>query len=296
MSAPPPQAGADGALRTRVLNGLAIFLAAMLVLWVGLPLLAPAFVFLSLVALSEYAELMRLRGVPVRKRSLYVAAVLTLPASLPSTYPGMPTLAGGVSWREALLVAFVIYVLVLEVVSANRSSINAAGFTIAGYLYVPFLLGYVVTLRYTPDGHLGLWFLAIPLLSAVASDVGAYMLGSLFGRTPLAPRVSPKKTIEGALGGLLLALVIVAATAALARQAVGLELGFGTVVVLTLITSLAAQLGDLFESLLKRWAGVKDAGVFLPGHGGVLDRIDSLLFTFPVSYLVVSVFVVPYVR
>src|SRR5690606_17595365 len=92
VSAPPPQAGADGALRTRVLNGLAIFLAAMLVLWVGLPLLAPAFVFLSLVALSEYAELMRLRGVPVRKRSLYVAAVLTLPASLPSTYPGMPTL------------------------------------------------------------------------------------------------------------------------------------------------------------------------------------------------------------
>jgi len=294
VTEPPPDAGSEGTLRTRVASGLAIFLAAMVVLWVGLPLLAPAFVLLSLVALSEYAELVRLRGVPVRKRSLFVAAVLTLPASLPSTYPGLPSLAGGVSWREALLVAFVIYVLVLEVAVPSRHSVHAAAFTLAGYLYVPFLLGYVVTLRYTPDGHLGLWFLGIPLLSAIATDVGAFTLGSLFGRTPLAPQVSPRKTVEGALGGLLFALVIVAGTALLARRVVGLELGVGTVVALTLVTSLAAQLGDLFESLLKRWAGVKDAGVFLPGHGGVLDRLDSLLFTFPVSYLFVTVFVVPY--
>ncbi|HEX7040907.1 MAG TPA: phosphatidate cytidylyltransferase [Trueperaceae bacterium] len=294
MSEPPAEPGADGTLRTRVAGGLAIFLAAMLVLWVGLPLLAPAFVLLAVVALSEYAELMRLRGVPVRKRSLFVAAVLTVPASLPSTYPGMPTLAGGVSWREALLVTFVIYVLVLEVAVPNRNSVHAAAFTVAGYLYVPFLLGYVITLRYTPDGHLGLWFLGIPLLSAIATDVGAYTLGSLFGRTPLAPRVSPRKTVEGAVGGLLLALLIVAGIALLARRVAGLELGVGTVVALTVVTSLAAQLGDLFESLLKRWAGVKDAGVLLPGHGGVLDRLDSLLFTFPVSYLFVTMLVVPY--
>jgi len=271
-----------------------VFVAAMVVLWVGLPLLAPAFLLLSLVALSEYTELMRLRGVPVRKRSLFVAALLTVPASLPSTYPGLPTLAGGVSWREALFVVFVIYVLVLEVATPNRNSIRAAAFTLAGYVYVPFLLSYVITLRYTPDGHLGLWILAIPLLSAVATDVGAYTLGSLFGRTPLAPRVSPKKTVEGALGGLLFALVIVSGTALLARQLVGLELSVGTVLALTVVTSLTAQLGDLFESLLKRWAGVKDAGMFLPGHGGVLDRVDSLIFTFPVSYLFVTVLVVPY--
>ncbi len=294
MSHPAPEAGSEDALRTRVGGGLAIFLVAMLVLWVGLPLLAPAFVLLSIVGIREFAALLRLRGVPVRQRSLFVAAVLTVPASLPSTYPGMPSLAGGVSWREALLVLFVLFVLVLEVLKLNRNSVHTAAFTIAGYLYVPFLLGYVITLRYTPDGHLGLWFLALPLLSAVATDVGAFTLGKLFGRTPLAPRVSPRKTVEGAVGGLLLALVIVALTALLARRLAGLELGFVTVLALTLVTSLAAQLGDLFESLLKRWAGVKDAGVFLPGHGGVLDRIDSLLFTFPVSYLFVSVFVVPY--
>src|SRR5690606_2535057 len=136
---------------------------------------------------------------------------------------------------------FVIYVLVLEVVGPNRNSVNAAGFTIAGYLYVPFLLGYIITLRYTPDGELGLWFLAIPLLASVATDVGAYALGSVFGRTPLAPRISPKKTLEGAIGGLVFALVVVAATALLARRVAGLELGVGTVLALTLVTSLAAQ-------------------------------------------------------
>jgi len=294
VSAPQPTAEGAGTLQTRVLGGLAIFTLAMVVLWVGLPLLAPAFVLLCFIAVREYSELMRLRGIPIRQRSLIVAAVLTVPASLPSTYPGMPSLAGGVSWREALLVLFVIYVLVLEVVGPNRNSVNAAGFTIAGYLYLPFLLGYIITLRYTPDGRLGLWFLAIPLLSAVATDVGAYALGSVFGRTPLAPRISPKKTVEGAVGGLVFALLIVAGTALLARRVAGLEMSVGTVLALTMVTSLAAQVGDLFESLLKRWAGVKDAGVFLPGHGGVLDRLDSLLFTFPVSYLFVTMLVVPY--
>ena len=279
--------------RTRILTALAIFAGALLVMWVGLPLLAPAFVIICFIGIQEYASMMTLRGIPIRKRSLWVAAALTVPASLPATYPGLMTLAGGVSWREALLVVFAIYLLALEIVNPNRNSVHAVVFTLFGYLYIPFLFGYIITLRYTPDGVLGLWYLAIPLLAMVATDVGAYAFGSAFGRRKLVPRISPNKTVEGAVGGTLFALCVVAAVSIVARRLNGLELGIPTLVLFALLVSCAAQLGDLFESLLKRWAGIKDTGVFLPGHGGILDRIDSALFTFPVAYMFVTMVILP---
>lgn len=262
-------------------------------MWVGLPLLAPAFVIISFIAIHEYAAMMALRGIPVRKRSLWVAAALTVPAALPATYPGLMSLAGGVSWREALLVVFTIYLLALEVMNPNRNSVHAVVFTLFGYLYIPFMFSYIITLRYTPDGVLGLWYLAIPLLAMVATDVGAYVFGTAFGKRKLAPRISPNKTVEGALGATIFALVIVAGVSVIARRLNGLELGLPTLALFALSVSCIAQLGDLFESLLKRWAGIKDSGVFLPGHGGILDRIDSALFTFPFAYMYVTMVIVP---
>ena len=279
--------------RTRSLTALAIFAGALTVMWVGLPLLAPAFVIISFIAIHEYAAMMALRGIPVRKRSLWVAAALTVPAALPATYPGLMSLAGGVSWREALLVVFTIYLLALEVMNPNRNSVHAVVFTLFGYLYIPFMFSYIITLRYTPDGVLGLWYLAIPLLAMVATDVGAYVFGTAFGKRKLAPRISPNKTVEGALGATIFALVIVAGVSVIARRLNGLELGLPTLALFALSVSCIAQLGDLFESLLKRWAGIKDSGVFLPGHGGILDRIDSALFTFPFAYMYVTMVIVP---
>lgn len=262
-------------------------------MWVGLPLLVPAFAIICFIAIQEYAALMTLRGIPIRKRSLWVAAALTVPASLPATYPGLMTLAGGVSWREALLVVFAIYLLALEVVNPNQNSVHAVVFTLFGYLYIPFMFGYIITLRYTPDGVLGLWYLAIPLLAMVATDVGAYAFGTAFGKRKLVPRISPNKTVEGSIGATVFALVIVAGVSVIARRLGGIDLGIPTLTLFALLVSCAAQLGDLFESLLKRWAGIKDSGVFLPGHGGILDRIDSALFTFPVSYMYVTMVILP---
>jgi len=123
----------------------------------------------------------------------------------------------------------------------------------------------------------------------VATDVGAYAVGTLFGRRQLAPKISPNKTVEGSLGGMGLAVIVVSVASFTVEWLTALELHFYDVVLFSLLVSSAAQIGDLFESTLKRWAGVKDAGAFLPGHGGVLDRIDSALVAFPVSYLFVTV-------
>lgn len=272
---------------TRVVSALLAFLATLVVLWVGLPLLGPVYLALTLVAIQEYTAMMRLRGIPIRRRSLWAATLLTLPASLPPSHPWMAPF-GDVPWRELLLLAFIAYLLVLEVVTSNRYSLHALAFTVFGYVWISWLFGLVITLRYTPDGVTGLWYLALPLLAVIATDVGGYVVGTLFGRRPLAPRISPKKTVEGAIGGFALAAAVVFATLALMPLWTGHRFGLGYVLIFCLVVPAAALLGDLFESLVKRWVGVKDTGVFLPGHGGVLDRIDSQLIAMPVTYFLVT--------
>ncbi|HEX7022055.1 MAG TPA: phosphatidate cytidylyltransferase [Trueperaceae bacterium] len=272
----------------RIISALLLLSSALLVMWVGLPLLAPTYLLLTLAALQEYAVMMNRRGVPIRRRSLWIAAILTLPASLPVTYPGMAPLFAGVSWREALLGIFALYLIALEIVHPNENSLQSLVYTLFGYFYIPWLFGYVLTLRYTPDGVMGLWYLTLPVLAIVATDVGAYIIGTLFGRRKLAPKLSPNKTLEGALGGLGLAVLIVTMGTRLLEYGLGLHVDLYDAILFSILVGSAAQLGDLFESLIKRWAGVKDAGFFLPGHGGVLDRIDSYLFAVPVTYYFVT--------
>ena len=275
----------------RVISAFVAFVGIVLVMWVGLPLLAPLYLFVSLTSIQEYAKMMKLRGIPIRRRSLWVATVLTLPASLPVTYQGMfdmQPLFAGVSWREALLGLVALYLIGLEVTRPNENSLQAVVFSFFGYLYIPWMLGYTITLRYTPDGVLGLWYLVLPMLAIVGSDIGAYVVGSLFGKPKLAPQLSPNKTLEGSFGGLAFATVAVLVTAYGLEHFSNLRIDLYDAILFSILVASSAQLGDLFESLIKRWAGVKDAGVFLPGHGGVLDRIDSVLFAVPVTYYFVT--------
>ncbi len=290
VTAPPEveQPRRDGVLAVRVLSAFVAFVAALLIFWVGLPLLAPAYLVLTLIGIQELSSMLALRGIRVRRWSLWVAAVLTLPASLPASYPGMQPLVVGVSWRELLLGLFALFLIGIEVVNPRSDSLHTIVYTLFGYLYIPWLLGYCVTLRYTPDGVLGLWYLTLPMLAIFASDVGAYAFGSWLGRRKLAPLISPNKTVEGSLGGLGLSVVVVAAATFLLERLGHLHVDLYDGLLFSLLVGSAAQLGDLFESLIKRWVGVKDAGFFLPGHGGVLDRIDSTLFAVPITYYFVT--------
>jgi phosphatidate cytidylyltransferase len=150
-----------------------------------------------------------------------------------------------------------------------------------GKLYITSLLSFFLLLRALPGGYTAVLtvFLAIWI-----TDTGAYFTGVSLGRHRMAPVISPKKTWEGALGGLFLT--------GLALFLFSPFLGLGRLfsVVLGLSLSIAGQIGDLSESALKRWAQVKDSGAFLPGHGGFLDRLDSLLFAAPIAYLLFRFF------
>ncbi len=147
--------------------------------------------------------------------------------------------------------------------------------TIAGALYVGLFGSHIVAIRALPDGML---WTTLAIFTTAATDMFAYLFGTLFGRRKFFPHISPKKTWEGALGGIAGAIAIAWAIGSLIGLELGHALAFGFIV------SLAATFGDLAESLIKRQLGAKDSGVIVPGHGGLLDRLDSLLFAFVVAY------------
>ncbi|HEY8343962.1 MAG TPA: phosphatidate cytidylyltransferase [Bacillota bacterium] len=149
-----------------------------------------------------------------------------------------------------------------------------------GLVYPGVLLTYIILIRgiSTPFGWQVLLFMFITIWG---NDTGAYFIGSFLGKTPLAPKISPHKTVEGSVGGLLIG-TLAGISFGLAFRLPWCILAFSPLI------GLVGQIGDLFESLLKRGAGVKDSGWILPGHGGVLDRFDSAMLSLPLVYFLIS--------
>jgi phosphatidate cytidylyltransferase len=174
------------------------------------------------------------------------------------------------------VVAMVLAWLALEVLLLGHD-ISAAASAAVGALYVGAPLGMLVAVHARAGWRVTLLLLA----TVVVSDSAQYYSGRAFGRRPLAPTISPKKTVEGAIGGVLAAglFMALAGSRVLPGEAVV------PLVLLGLVIAMVGICGDLFESSLKRRAGVKDSSSLIPGHGGVLDRVDALLFATPVFYL-----------
>jgi phosphatidate cytidylyltransferase len=188
---------------------------------------------------------------------------------------------------EALFVSYLLTIggtVVWRVLDGSgEPALRDATASVFAATYLPFLAGFTMLMLAEPDGAKRV--LVFVLLGA-ASDTGGYIVGSLLGRHPLAPTVSPGKTWEGLLGSAVLAGVVGVVSSQMLLNAdptVGVYVGMAVVI--------TATIGDLAESLLKRDLGLKDMGTLLPGHGGILDRLDSLMLSAPAVYLILSVMV-----
>lgn len=236
----------------------------------GGPLLLALVAVCAAVAAMEATTMFRARGLrPPALLAGALAVLLVASAAWPEALPPRGVLfGGGVGWVVVLAWRRV------RGTTWRRAALEAT-LVAAAALYVGGLLRFAVPLRDLPGGLA--WGL-LALLSTWGADTAGYVAGRRWGRHRLAPAISPGKTAEGALAGLALA---VAAAAVLAPW---LGIGPWPTVALGLLVGLAAIGGDLFESALKRLAGVKDAGHLMPGHGGLLDRIDSLLFVVAATY------------
>ncbi|MDT2829478.1 phosphatidate cytidylyltransferase [Vagococcus carniphilus] len=177
----------------------------------------------------------------------------------------------------AMYYLIVMLILMVPVFSKNSYTFEDAAFPVLVSLYVGIGFQNFIAARET-----GIPVLMFALLVVWSTDIGAYFCGMKFGKNKLAPHISPNKTIEGAVGGILCAVVV----AGIYMVFWPLPYNMIVMLVLTAIFSVVGQMGDLVQSAYKRHYGVKDSGKILPGHGGILDRFDSLLFVFPLMHLV----------
>lgn len=272
-------------MKTRILT--AIVALPILIASIILPSYVPAtvWVFVVIAALALGAGLFEFYSLTKKLElkadasiaylgaaALMVAFIFDAPAKAPDLL--IATVAG-----------FIIVVLISQTFRFQvdfTKMLTGVGVTILGVLYVAFLGGFLISTRVGFENHpylsthlLGYFFFVI-----MGADTGAYFAGKAFGKHKLVPKISPGKTIEGLIGG----LVAAGAFAALATFWFFPELPYNWSVPLAMIMAAVSVLGDLTESAMKRGSGTKDAANILPGHGGLLDRLDSLLFNAPILY------------
>jgi phosphatidate cytidylyltransferase len=259
----------------RVLSAIVFLPLLLLIIWRGAPVyFAGLILVVAALALLEYKNIATHVGMNVG----IVQSVLAGLSILTAFYFERPDLA------LAAFAALVIVELTAQLFTSQdltKALASAAG-TIFGVAYITVLGGYLIALRLVDDKGLSLSAKLISLffLIVFAGDTGAYYTGRMLGKHKLAPRISPGKTIEGLIGGLaanVLAVVI-------ARHTFFPELELVTAIPLALLMGGLGVIGDLCESMMKRGSQVKDAAHLIPGHGGVLDRLDSILFNAPVLY------------
>ena len=263
---------------TRVWSGAALVVITVAVVW-----FAPAPLFfvvaeaLLVLAFIEYARLSSAVGYPL---PVVVSGAATLLASVGVTSSGS-TVGSAVALDAVLMTAFVaLAAMALTTWRGGRDALGRVSAAVFPMLYLGLPIGALVAIR-GMRGPAGLFLL---MLTVMVSDTAQYYSGRLFGRRLLAPVISPKKTIEGAIGGFVFGMLLmgVAGHWWLPDVSWPVRSVLGAALVALGIA------GDLFESMLKRSAGVKDSSALIPGHGGVLDRIDALLFAAPIYYVVLK--------
>ncbi|NLB73478.1 MAG: phosphatidate cytidylyltransferase [Firmicutes bacterium] len=269
-------------MNQRVSSAIMAIPLALLVIFLGRACLAATLLVLGLLAVREFYNLAQFSGYG----PLEQVGIIGVIAFVALGYLGIQQGIG--------LVVTCIVILSLTwqtLVFGGRNAIANSAVTVLGSVYVGLPMASALMLRYAGGERAGFGYLLMAILTVWATDTGAYYGGKALGKRKLAPTVSPNKTCEGAIIGLAFG---VAAGVVIRWLGAALlwwpHLGLGHSLILAVITSVTGQMGDLAESAFKRSAEVKDSGVFMPGHGGVLDRLDSLLLALPLVYYYVRLF------
>lgn len=277
-----------GELTKRILTAIVGIPILILVLIKGGYLMLILVTFVTIVGLWEFFRIMEMRGYKPVKIPGYLSGIFII-------------FSAYFLWNYSIVLSvvllFILFVGLFE--KDNKHALSGTGISIFGVFYIAGLLSFAVKLRiigellpnvYKSVIHLdvlwgadriGIYAVFFPIAVIFVSDTGAYFIGKAFGKRRVAPNISPKKSWEGVVGGLIASLIAGYVIWKIAPDVCQLK----HVLILSVILSLAGLAGDLVESRIKRDANVKDSGSIFPGHGGVMDRVDALLFGLPVAYL-----------
>jgi phosphatidate cytidylyltransferase len=262
--------------KQRIVTGLALLIPVLLMMSVG-----PYWSWLLMLCivtaagLWEYQNLLLAGGTTRIWQWLNIAIGLMFPVA---------TYVAGSTGLHTILVSglFLAFSFLLFLSPQDPKGITRIALLSLGWLYIPYLLSYVLLIGQMKDGRSWLFLIFVV---TVAGDAGAYYTGRFFGRHKLYEVVSPKKTVEGSIGGLVASVVSGILFALIFIKTTEMF----ELTLLSVCLAIIGQTGDLVESMIKRLSGKKDSSNLLPGHGGILDRLDSLLFAFPATWLFMNI-------
>lgn len=250
----------------RILSALVGVPFLLLLTWLGGLYLAVLVVILAVLGLREFLRIGQKASFIHSAKLIWVFCALWLGVFL----------TGHQAWLLPLALIWFILIFGRYALYYPNVTLQEATYGFLAFIYPVGLFTYLYFLRELPQG---LYWCFYVFLLVWLTDTGAFLVGNALGKRKLAPKVSPNKSVEGAIGGLLAAMIFGFVFWQITQ--VG---NLPAILVLSLLTSIVSQVGDLFESTLKRSAKVKDSGTLIPGHGGILDRFDSLLFALPLVY------------
>ena len=272
--------------RTRIISGLVGLVLLIGVLYMGSIVLGIVVSIIAAIGLYEfYNSISKTKGIQPIKIVGYLSVVPLLVLGLQKT--GWYNIDLGI--MTGLSVCLIIFVSMAIIVFGHKKyNIVDACATAFGIAYIPFLMGFIIVLRNMEYGNILIWLIFI---GAWGTDTLAYTFGRLFGKRKIIPEISPKKTLAGALGGILGCILLMVIYGIIVNIYFDLNIRYIALVLLGLFCGVISQIGDWAASAIKRYVDVKDFGNIMPGHGGVLDRFDSILFVAPVIYYVLVLFI-----
>lgn len=258
-------------MKERVITGFFGALFLLSVVYIGGYVFTSAVILIAIVAMYET---LRMKGLPIVSPMSFIGMFMMMALLLPDNW--WESWSWFTSWEWFVIGVFLLFLC--TVLTKNFRTYDDAGFVTISAIYIGYGFHHLLVARAVEET--GFLLVLLILFLIWSTDTGAYFVGKTWGRRKLWPAISPKKTLEGSIGGIGTALFV----GILFYSFFPLFPSFWQLLLFVFVISIFGQVGDLVESALKRHVQVKDSGTILPGHGGILDRFDSLLFVMPILY------------
>lgn len=281
---------------TRITSG--IIAAAMLIFILVLPqyVLAVTVFIAGIIALYEFSKAMKQKDIVIDLPVSIIASILitgkaygsSLSMQEPSQISSILTIIFRSENLHVMVYLLIVYLFCSFIFNNSKRTLQDIAYTLFGIVYIPFLLSFIIMTRNLERGFEFIW---IVLIGAFATDIFAYFVGVSIGKNQIIPHISPKKTVEGSIGGAIGCMVVMILYGSIIINRVGMDtIPLYHLAIIGFLCGIVAQIGDWAASAIKRYTGIKDFGNVIPGHGGIMDRVDSILFVAPLVYIYISQF------
>lgn len=269
-------------VKERVITGAILVAILILILWINIPLVDTIFVFLiSVMGMYEYNKAFKSAGYNLIPLIGYISCIPILFMDF-NIESNNILLIATIAFPSVLILTFIYSIL-----TKLKITVIDVAITIFSTIYIPFLFSFLKLILMMENGRLLIWFV---IMGAFACDTFAYLVGCKIGKRKLCPEVSPKKTIEGSIAGILGVILAYIIIYVIATYCLNMNLNIWIVLLMAVVSGIVGQFGDLSASSIKRFCKIKDFGTLMPGHGGILDRCDSIMFVAPIVYMILRVY------